>query len=46
MGPVIADEIGRCGPISFARFMALALYDPKSGYYASGRAGVGKAGDF
>jgi SAM-dependent MidA family methyltransferase len=30
----------------FSRFMELALYDPLEGYYASGRAAVGRAGDF
>ena len=30
----------------FSRFMELALYDPAEGYYASGRAGVGRDGDF
>ncbi len=29
----IASEIGRYGPISFARFMEMALYCPKIGYY-------------
>lgn len=46
LNPVIADEIAREGPIPFARFMEIALYEPRYGYYASGRAGVGKAGDF
>jgi SAM-dependent MidA family methyltransferase len=30
----------------FSRFMELALYDPAKGYYASGRATVGRDGDF
>src|SRR5258708_20888689 len=30
-------------PISFARFMALALYDPRVGYYCRDRARVGYA---
>jgi len=34
------------GMISFARFMELALYHPEHGYYASGRARIGKEGDF
>jgi SAM-dependent MidA family methyltransferase len=34
------------GSIPFRRFMELALYHPNHGYYASGRAGVGKEGDF
>ena len=32
--------------MTFARFMELALYDPVVGYYASGRAKIGKQGDF
>ena len=32
--------------IPFRRFMELALYHPDHGYYASGRARVGKTGDF
>ena len=42
----ILAEITAKGPLTFARFMELALYDPSAGYYASGRARVGKAGDF
>ena len=34
------------GAIPFRRFMELALYHPNHGYYASGRAKVGKEGDF
>ncbi len=34
------------GAISFRRFMELALYHPEHGYYASGRARIGKEGDF
>ncbi|MEI8294759.1 MAG: SAM-dependent methyltransferase [bacterium] len=30
----------------FSRFLELALYDPLEGYYGSGRAAVGKDGDF
>ena len=29
----IRDEIRRDGPMTFARFMDLALYDPAGGYY-------------
>jgi SAM-dependent MidA family methyltransferase len=43
---IIRAEIGANGPISFARFMELALYHPKDGYYASGRANIGRRGDF
>ena len=41
----IAGEIRASGPMTFARFMELALYDPASGYYASwsGRASANNA---
>src|SRR5207248_6102377 len=42
----IRSEIERDGPIPFARFMELALYHPEHGYYASGRASIGRHGDF
>jgi len=42
----IRDEIRRDGPMSFARFMALALYDPDGGYYRSADARPGRGGDF
>lgn len=48
--PALADlitaEIAESGPLTFARYMALALYHPELGYYASGRAKIGPAGDF
>ena len=44
---VIYEEITDVGgAIPFRRFMELALYHPEYGYYASGRARVGKEGDF
>lgn len=42
----IRDEIERDGPITFARFMDLALYDPDGGYYRSSDARPGRGGDF
>jgi SAM-dependent MidA family methyltransferase len=42
----LQEMIERQGPISLAQFMACALYDPVAGYYASGRARIGKGGDF
>jgi SAM-dependent MidA family methyltransferase len=42
----ILKEIAAKGPLTFARFMDLALYDPSVGYYASGRGRIGKRGDF
>ncbi len=44
---LIANEIeAQCGPISFARYMELALYAPQLGYYSGGSAKLGKDGDF
>ncbi len=42
----IRAEIATEGPMTFARFMELALYDPDGGYYRSGTARPGTAGDF
>ena len=40
---VVAEEIGRAGGwLPFPRFMALALYAPGLGYYASGRTTFGR----
>ena len=44
---VIHQEISDVGGVlPFRRFMELALYHPEYGYYGSGRARVGKEGDF
>ena len=44
---IIRDEIARNGPISFRRFMELALYHPIHGYYIrAGRDPFGRKGDF
>lgn len=44
---LIAAEIARhAGAIPFARFMELALYAPRLGYYSGGAAKLGKDGDF
>ncbi len=42
----IHEEIARDGPITFARFMDLALYDPDGGYYRAEAARPGRDGDF
>ena len=42
----IRDEIRTGGPMPFARFMELALYDPDGGYYRSAEARPGRGGDF
>jgi SAM-dependent MidA family methyltransferase len=42
----IRDEIQGAGPMPFARFMELALYDPDGGYYRGADARPGRGGDF
>ncbi len=42
----VLAEIARRGPIPFADFMALALYEPRFGYYATGAERLGTDGDF
>ena len=43
---ILAARIGETGPLSFAEFMEAALYHPEHGYYASGRAAIGRGGDY
>lgn len=43
---VIIKEITDNGPITFADFMNIALYDKNRGYYSGGKAKIGKEGDF
>ena len=43
---IIRDEIAGSGPISFARFMELALYHPEWGYYEKHLGQTGRSGDF
>ncbi len=42
---IIRAEIAASGPMTFARFMDLALYHPEHGYYAGNR-GPGRDADF
>src|SRR5690349_7796086 len=42
----IIEEIQATGPMSFARFMELALYAPQYGYYRNGYQKFGEQGDF
>ena len=46
LAAAIRAEIATGGPITFARFMERALYEPGHGYYRQPQAGPGKAGDF
>ena len=43
---IIKEEILESGPISFRRFVELSLFHPEHGYYSSGKAKIGKKGDF
>lgn len=43
---LIAAEIKKNGPMSFARFMELALYAPNAGYYRTSNPKFGPQGDF
>ncbi|MFZ5906650.1 MAG: class I SAM-dependent methyltransferase [Nitrospirota bacterium] len=42
----ILEKINREGPMPFETFMDMALYEPRLGYYASGKLEIGKAGDY
>ena len=42
----LRDEIRASGPITFARFMDRALYEPGHGYYRRPDPGPGRRGDF
>lgn len=49
MTPLALDlraRIAQRGPIPFREFMEAALYHPAHGYYSSGRAAIGRRGDF
>jgi len=46
LASIVADEVSAGGPITFARFMALALGHPEYGYYARPDLAWGGAGDF
>jgi SAM-dependent MidA family methyltransferase len=46
LAEILRAEIAAHGPMSFRDFMARALYDPQFGYYASGRAKIGRKGDY
>lgn len=43
---LIVNEIAAKGPITFARYMELALYAPGLGYYSAGAQKFGEEGDF
>ena len=43
---LISERIQREGPISFAEYMRMALYEPGYGYYVTGSAKMGWQGDY
>lgn len=43
---LLAGRIAQKGPITFHEFMESALYHPEHGYYAAGKARIGRRGDF
>ena len=43
---LIIERIGREGPLSFANYMRMALYEPDYGYYVTGPARMGWEGDY
>ncbi len=44
--PIILNEIEKRGALTIAEYMALALYHPQHGYYASASRRTGRGGDF
>jgi SAM-dependent MidA family methyltransferase len=42
----LISTIGREGPLTFRDFMEAALYDPRHGYYQTGRLKIGPEGDY
>jgi SAM-dependent MidA family methyltransferase len=46
LADLIRQYIRKRGPVSFSWFMQQALYHPEHGYYSSGRAAIGRKGDY
>src|SRR5947207_7562364 len=43
---LIIERIHKEGPLTFAEYMRMALYEPPYGYYVSGSARMGWEGDY
>ncbi|MDQ2905747.1 MAG: SAM-dependent methyltransferase [Chloroflexota bacterium] len=43
---IIVERIQQAGPLSFADYMRMALYEPGGGYYVTGAAKMGWEGDY
>lgn len=46
LADLLRRQIAERGPIPFREYMELALYHPDHGYYTSGRARIGRKGDY
>lgn len=46
LNSILKEMLAAAGPVTFARFMELALYHPEHGYYERRASRVGKRGDF
>lgn len=46
LSTVLASQIRRAGPLTFAEWMQTCLYHPQHGYYRRGKPTVGRDGDF
>lgn len=46
LSEIIKEDIYINGPMTFDRFMELALYHPQYGYYTSTRIKIGRSGDY
>ncbi|HEX2171083.1 MAG TPA: SAM-dependent methyltransferase [Dehalococcoidia bacterium] len=43
---IVRERIRHGGPMTFAEFVALALYHPAGGYYTGGQPGMGRTADY
>jgi SAM-dependent MidA family methyltransferase len=46
LNPILKAKLAADGPMTFAQFMELALYQPEHGYYEQPASRLGKRGDF
>jgi SAM-dependent MidA family methyltransferase len=46
LAELLHEHIGATGPVTFRWFMQQALYHPEHGYYAAGKAAIGRRGDY
>ena len=46
LNPILSATLAASGPMTFARFMELALYQPEHGHYEQPASRIGKKGDY